>query len=116
MVSWCRIRCRSADRRGKDSRRWEEALASHASLSWERDTKPEERGKVSGEEREHRTTPRRAIGSLSGPWYRWLGAQSPGREGGEPTSQGPTGGKATPGITFFWKDLWERLRAHQPSP
>jgi len=39
-----------------------------------------------------------------------------GREGGEPTSQGPTAGKATPGITLFWKDLWERLRAHQPSP
>ena len=25
---------------------------------------------------------------------------APGREGGEPTSQGPTGGKAKPGITF----------------
>ena len=41
---------------------------------------------------------------------------APGREGGEPTSQGPTAGKAKPGITFFWKDLWERLRAHQPYP
>ena len=39
-----------------------------------------------------------------------------GREGGEPTSQGPTAGKAKPGITFFWKDLWERRRAHQPYP
>ena len=43
-----------------------------------------------------------------------LGA--PGREGGEPMSQGPTGGKAKPGITFFWKDLWEILRDHQPYP
>ncbi len=40
----------------------------------------------------------------------------PGREGGEPQSQGPTGGKAKPGITFFWKDLWEILRDHQPYP
>jgi len=40
----------------------------------------------------------------------------PGREGGEPMSQGPTGGKAKPGITFFWKDLWEILRDHQPYP
>ena len=39
-----------------------------------------------------------------------------GREGGEPVSQGPTGGKEMPGITFFWRDLWERLRAHQPYP
>jgi hypothetical protein len=39
-----------------------------------------------------------------------------GREGGEPTSQGPTAGQAKPGITFFWKDLWERRRAHQPYP
>jgi hypothetical protein len=67
MVSLCRIRCRRADRLGKDSRRWEEALASQASLSWERDTKKEEGGKVSGEERENRTTPRRTIGSLRGP-------------------------------------------------
>ena len=41
---------------------------------------------------------------------------APGREGGEPMSQGPTGGKAKPGITFFWKDLWEILRDHQPYP
>jgi hypothetical protein len=40
----------------------------------------------------------------------------PGREGGEPMSQGPTGGKAKPGITFFWKDLWEILQDHQPYP
>jgi hypothetical protein len=39
-----------------------------------------------------------------------------GREGGEPTSQGPTAGKATPGITFVWKDLGERRRAHHPYP
>ena len=31
-------------------------------------------------------------------------------------SQGPTAGKAKPGITCVWKDLWERRRAHQPYP
>jgi hypothetical protein len=31
-------------------------------------------------------------------------------------SEGPTGGKAKPGITLFWKDLWEILRDHQPYP
>ena len=40
----------------------------------------------------------------------------PDREGGEPTSQGPTGGKETPGITCVWRDLWEILRDHQPYP
>ena len=39
-----------------------------------------------------------------------------GRAGGEPTSQGPPAGQAKPGITLCWKDLWERLRAHPPSP
>jgi len=37
-------------------------------------------------------------------------------EGGEPRPTGPPGGKATPGITFVWRDQWERLRAHQPYP
>jgi len=37
-------------------------------------------------------------------------------ESGEPRPMGPTGGKAPSGITFFWKDLWERRRAHQPYP
>jgi hypothetical protein len=41
---------------------------------------------------------------------------APGWEGGAPQSQGPPAGKAKPGITFFWQDLWERLRAHQPYP
>ena len=67
MVSVEKIRCRSADRRGKDSRRWEEARTSQASLAGARDTKQDEHYKVSGEERENRTTPRRATGSLSGP-------------------------------------------------
>ncbi len=30
--------------------------------------------------------------------------------------EGPSGGKEKPGITFFWKDLWEILRDHQPYP
>src|SRR5215467_318978 len=40
----------------------------------------------------------------------------PGREGGAPTSQGPPGGQATPGITLVWEDLGETRRAHPPSP
>jgi hypothetical protein len=36
--------------------------------------------------------------------------------GGAPRPTGPTGGQATPGITFVCKDLWERLRAHPPYP
>src|SRR5437867_11433450 len=102
MVSLERIRWRSADRCGKDSRRGEEALTSQASRAGARDTKQDERSKVSGEEREHRTTPRRATGSLSGPESRGPGALGCW-EGGEPTSQGPTAGKAKPGITFVWK-------------
>jgi hypothetical protein len=26
--------------------------------------------------------------------------------------KGPTAGKEKPGITFFWRDLWEILRDH----
>jgi hypothetical protein len=66
MVSLEKIRCRSADRCGKDSWRWEEARTSQASLAGARDTKQDERSKVLGEEREHCTTPRQAIGSLRG--------------------------------------------------
>ena len=66
MVSLGHIRGRSADRHGEDSRRGEEASASHTSLARPRDTKPETRPKASGKEREHRTTPRWASGSLSG--------------------------------------------------
>jgi len=28
--------------------------------------------------------------------------------------KGPTVGKEKPGVTFGWKELWERLRAHKP--
>lgn len=35
------------------------------------------------------------------------------REGGEPRSKGPTEGKERPGITFYRKELQERLRAHK---
>ena len=37
------------------------------------------------------------------------------REGGEPRPTGPTEGKATPGITFCWKERWEILRGHKLS-
>src|SRR4029450_5381045 len=40
-----------------------------------RNTKKDERCRVSGEEREKRTTPRRAFGSLSGSEYRGPGAR-----------------------------------------
>jgi retron-type reverse transcriptase len=53
-VSVCNIRRRSADRHGENSRRGEEALASHTSLFAKRDTKQDERCRVSGAEREHR--------------------------------------------------------------
>lgn len=75
MVALSRTRWRRADRRGKDARRWEEALASQARCAGARDIKKDERDKVSGEERENRTTPRRAIGRLSGPSYRGPGAR-----------------------------------------
>src|SRR5437660_3556528 len=74
MVSLEKIRGRSAARCGKDSRRWEEALTAQGSRAGARDPKKDERYKGSGEEREHRTTPRRATGSLSGPEYRGPGA------------------------------------------
>ena len=67
MVSVERSRWRRAGQRGKASRRWEEAHASQASRAGARDTKPDERYTVVGEEREHRTPPRWAMGSLSGP-------------------------------------------------
>jgi len=35
-------------------------------------------------------------------------------EGGEPRPTGPTGGKATPGIPFCWKESREGRRAYQP--
>jgi hypothetical protein len=35
------------------------------------------------------------------------------REGGEPRTKGPTEGKERPGITFYRKELQERLRAHK---
>ncbi len=65
-VSLCRIRYRSAARMGKDSRRAEALVPLRRAVCGStRDTKPDERRKVSGEERENRTTPRWAIGSLS---------------------------------------------------
>jgi len=53
MVSLENIRGRSADRCGQDSRRWEEARPSQASLAGARDTQRDERYKVSGEAREN---------------------------------------------------------------
>jgi hypothetical protein len=66
MVSVGNIRPRSADHRGEDSRRGAEASAAHTSLAQARDTQPEARPQASGKEREHRTPPRWATGSLRG--------------------------------------------------
>ena len=54
----------------------ERPLAPLTRATWEnkRDTKPAERHTGSGKDREHRTTPRRAIGSLSVSEYRRSGA------------------------------------------
>lgn len=114
MVSLGHSRRRSADRRGEDSRRGEEASASHPSLAQARDTKPEACPKASGQEREHRTPPRWAIGSLSGAEYRRLGAVRfwSGRWGTD--VPGTHGREGDAGPHVFWEDLWERLRAHQP--
>jgi len=35
------------------------------------------------------------------------------RQGVEVMSKRPTIGKVKPGITFFWKELWEILRDHK---
>src|SRR5262249_10073274 len=109
-------RWRSAARRGEDSRRGEEASASHTSLARPRDTKPETRPKVSGKEREPRTPPRGASGSLRGAEYRGLGAVCSwsGRWG--TAVPGTHGREGEAGHHVFWEDLWERLRAHPPSP
>jgi hypothetical protein len=116
LVSWGHIRRRRADRRGKDSRRGEEASAAHTSLARPRDTQPETRPKASGKEREHRTPPSWASGSLRGAASRRLGAVGSwsGRWGTE--VPGPHGRAGDAGHHGFWKALWERRRAHQPSP
>src|SRR5437870_6454511 len=116
MVSLGHIRRRSADRRGEDSRRGEEASASPTSLARARDTKPAARPKASGKEREHRTPPRGAIGSLRGASYRRLGAVRSwaGRWGTDVPGTHWREGAA--GHHVFWEDRWERRRAHHPSP
>ena len=81
-----------------------------------RDTKQEEGGKVSGVEREYRTHPRRALGSRSRSSYRRLEARR---------TRSSRWGTAVPGThcrageaghNALWRALWERRRAHQPSP
>ena len=62
--------------------------------------------KVSGSERQaKRPETGREVG---------FAEQSTG-EGGEPRPTGPTGGKATPGLTLWWTESRERLCDHQPS-
>ena len=59
-------------------------------------TNTTEAGKVSGSERLERGT----VAVL---------AEHSTEEGGEPRPTGPTGGKATPGITFWWMERREIL-------
>ena len=61
---------------------------------------------------EERSDLRRAGGSLSCAYYRRKGEQSLDREGGEPRPKGPTVGKAKPGITFSWEEIWEIVPDH----
>ena len=70
-------------------------------------TQSKEADKVSGSERRAK---RPEMGRMA------VLAEHSTEEGGEPSPTGPTGGKAPPGITLVWRDLWERLWAHQPYP
>jgi hypothetical protein len=83
-VSLCPIRRRRAVQWGKTPGA-QRRLAPRRRTVWEntRDTKPDEEHKVSGKDRAHRTTPRGAMGSLSGSAYRGPGAVGcgPGRWG-----------------------------------
>src|SRR5262249_42975484 len=98
-VSLCTIRRRSADRNGEDSRRGEEAPASLTSLvrkGTQRKTRDAGyRGRRGSTERPREGPVAGSAEHSTAGWERC----APGREGGEPMSQGPTGGKAKPGST-----------------
>lgn len=116
MVALGQSRRRRAARRGADARRGEEASASHTRLVPARATPPEACPKGSGQAREHRTPPRGALGSRRGASYRRPGAGRSwsGRWG--PEVPGPPGRAGDAGPHVCWEDLWERRRAHPPSP
>ena len=63
-------------------------------------TNTTEAGKVSGSERRAKRLERGTVAVL---------AEHSTEEGGEPRPTGPTGGKATPGITFWWMERREIL-------
>src|SRR6516165_956803 len=95
---------RSADRGGKSLPAWRGSSSlSHAPSRPRRDPKKDECCQVSGEEREHRTTPRGALGSLRGAEDRgrWGSAAhgTPGRERSET--------RCCPG-------RWKSCRRHAP--
>jgi len=55
-----------------------------------------------------RSDPKGVVGSRSGASYRGEAEATAARERGEPRPKGPTGGKAPPGITFWWTARRER--------
>ena len=61
-------------------------------------TNTTEAGKVSGSERRAKRPETGRVAVL---------AEQSTEEGGEPWPTGPTGGKATPGITFWWTERRE---------
>ena len=86
------------------------------SCSVHRDTKQAEGGKVSGVEREYRTHPRRALGSLRRSSYRRREARRTRSSRWGTAVPGTHGGEGAAGPTALWRDLGERRRAHPPYP
>ena len=82
----------------------------------QRDTKKEAGCKVSGAEREYRTPPRRALGSLSRSEYRRPEARCTRSRRWGTAVPGTHRREGAAGQNDIWRDLWERLRAHQPYP
>jgi hypothetical protein len=90
----------------KDSWRGEAAPAAHPRLLGREGT---QRKRSDARERGRRgSTERPRDGLLA------VCADPRPEEGGEPRPTGPTGGKATPGIPFCWKESREGRRAYQP--
>ena len=91
---------------GKDSRRGEEAPASHTSLLGRDGT---QRKTSDARDRGRRGRTERPRAGLSAVF-----AEHRTEEGGEPRPTGPTGGQEKPGITFCGKERREGLRAYKP--
>jgi len=90
----------------KDSRRGEEAPASHTSLLGREGTQSKTSDARYRGRRGRTERPRDGLSAVL--------ADHSTEEGGEPRPTGPTGGKEKPGITFCWKERREGLRACKP--